>query len=108
MRSICAFAAVLCLTCVLSVGQASPAASFDQWKVYGGYQYTKLDTHAVQDALNLQHAIDPTVPLLNFGNHQDLSGWNFGVQEDITKWFGVVVDVGSGYGTNKINVGTVG
>src|SRR6185369_17444962 len=47
-------------------------------------------------------------PLINFGDHQDLGGWNFGVQEDITKWFGVVVDVGSGYGTNNINAGTVG
>ena len=108
MRRICVCAAVLFLACVLSAGQASPPESFNQWKVYGGYQYTMLDTHAVQDALNLQHALDPTFPLINFGDHQDLGGWNFGVQNDITKWFGVVVDVGSGYGTNNINVGTVG
>lgn len=108
MRSVCVFVALLCLTCALSAGQASPPDSFDQWKVYGGYQYTQLDTHAVQDALNLQHAIDPTFPLVSFGNHQNLNGWNFGLQEDITKWFGVVVDVGGGFGTNNINAGTVG
>ena len=101
MRGICAFVAISCLTCV---GQASPPENFDQWKVYGGYQYTRLDTHAVQDAFKLQHALDPTFPLVNFGDRQNLNGWNFGMQEDITKWFGVVVDVGGGFGTNNINL----
>jgi opacity protein-like surface antigen len=80
----------------------------DQVKIYGGYQYTSLDTHAVQDALNLQHTLDPTFPLLNFGSHQNMHGWNFGGEEDtLAPWFGVVVDVSGTYGENNINLGTV-
>jgi hypothetical protein len=82
---------------------------FDQWKIYGGYQYTHLDTHAVQDTLNLQHVIDPSFPLMNFGNYQNLNGWNFGAEEDtLAKWFGVVIDVGGGFATNRINLGSSG
>lgn len=109
MRNISAFAAFLCLTCVFSVAQSKSVDDFDQVKIYGGYQYTQLDTHAVQDQLNLQHALDPAFPLLNFGSHQNMHGWNFGGEEDtLAPWFGVVVDVSGSYGENNIDLGTVG
>ena len=109
MRSVCAFAILFFLTCSLSVAQSNSNADFDEFKIYGGYQYVSLDTHAVQDALNLEHVVDPTFPLLNFGNHQSLNGWNFGAEEDtLAKWFGVVVDVGGAYGTNNVDLGTAG
>lgn len=62
MRNICAIAALLCLACVLSAAQSSSNAEFDEVKFYGGYQYTRLDSHAVQDVLNLQHALDLRSP----------------------------------------------
>jgi opacity protein-like surface antigen len=98
MRNLCALAALLCLSCVLSAAQTN----FDEWKIYGGYQYTSLDTHAVQDALNLQHALDPTFPLLNFGRHQGLNGWDVGGEEDVVKWFGLVIDISGTYGSNNL------
>jgi hypothetical protein len=104
MRNICAFTALLCFTCVLSAAQSN----FDEVKIYGGYQYTRFDTHALQDAFNLQHALDPTFPLLNFGSHQSLHGWNFGGEEDtLAKWFGVVIDVSGTYGTNNVNLSSI-
>jgi Outer membrane protein beta-barrel domain len=107
MRNICAFIVLLCLTYVCAA-QSNSNDNFEEVKIYGGYQYTRLDTHAVQDALNLQHALDPTFPLLNFGSHQSLYGWNFGGEEDtLAKWFGVVVDVSGTYGTNNVNLGSV-
>ncbi len=107
MRFSCAAAALLFLTSAVCVGQSGAKADFDEVKIYGGYQYVSLDTHAVQDALNLQHVIDPTFPLLNFGSRQNLNGWNFGAEEDtLAKWFGVVVDVGGGYGTSRVNLGS--
>lgn len=102
MRDVLAVAATLCLTCSFIAAQASHGVQVNEWKVYGGYQYTALDSHSVQDALNLEHLINPTFPLLNFGNRQNLNGWNFGIQEDITRWFGVVVDVGSGYAEKRL------
>ena len=109
MRKVCAFASLFFLACGLSLAQSSSKADFDEFKIYGGYEFVSLDTHAVQDALNLEHVIDPTFPLLNFGNRQNLSGWNFGAEEDtLAKWFGVVVDVGGVYGTNHLDLGTSG
>ena len=108
MKVLCV-ATLLSMCACSSVAQVTGTSDFHELKVYGGYQYTQLDTHAVQDALNLEHAIDPAFPLLDFGNHQNLNGWNFGLQEDaFAKWFGVVVDVGGGYGTNNLDLGTVG
>jgi hypothetical protein len=94
MRHICVLIVLVCLS-IASDAQVTGSSGFHEVKVYGGYQFTQLDTHATQDEINLQHALDPTFPLLNFGNHQNLSGWNFGVEEDTyTKWFGIVADVG--------------
>ncbi|MCU1271585.1 MAG: hypothetical protein JWN74_2879 [Acidobacteriaceae bacterium] len=108
MKQICALMVLVSLS-IVSAAQITGSSDFHELKVYGGYQYTQLDTHAAQDQLNLQHALDPTFPLLNFGNHKNLSGWNLGVEEDTyAKWFGLVVDIGGGYGTNKLNLGTTG
>ena len=77
-------------------------------EIYGGYQYTRIDTHAVQDYLNLQHVLDPTFPLVNFGDHQRQDGWNFGVQENMNSWFGGVIDVSGNYGTKYVLVDNSG
>jgi hypothetical protein len=98
----------LCLTSTFIAAQTSYNSNLNEWKLYGGYQYVALDSHSVQDALNLEHVIDPAFPLLNFGDHQHLNGWNFGIQNDITKWFGVVVDVGGSYGETRLLVDSGG
>jgi opacity protein-like surface antigen len=69
-------------------------------EIYGGYQYARLDTGAAQDALNLA-ALEAGVPPPDFGRHQNLSGWSFGLQENFNSWFGGIVDVSGGYHTNK-------
>ena len=102
MRNLLVLFAVLCVACSIAPAQNSAAVQLNEWKMYGGYQYVSADTHAVQEALNVQHAFDPSFPLLNFGNRQNLNGWNGGIQEDITKWFGVVVDVSGSYGERRI------
>jgi hypothetical protein len=108
MRSFVALSATVYLMCVASIAQTSTRSHFDEGKFYGGYQYISLDSHAVQDALDLQHLIDPTFPQVNFGHRQSLNGWNSGIEEDITQWFGVVVDVGGSYGTRKILISSSG
>lgn len=108
MRVVLAIVAMLCLTCSFNAAQINQGGQLNEWKIYGGYQYTALDSHSVQDALNLEHLIDPNFPSLDFGNRQNLNGWNFGVQEDVTKWFGVVVDVSGSYGQKRLLVSSVG
>lgn len=79
-----------------------------QWEVYGGYQYSRIDTGFIQDQFDLLHAENPAViPPLNFGTHQNLNGWNFGGQENVNSWFGGVVDVSGTYGTKNIDVTSI-
>jgi hypothetical protein len=102
MRKVAVFASMLWLLSTFAVAQANPSGLLDEWKIYGGYQYLSADSHSVQEALNLEHAINPTFPLLNFGNRQNMSGWNFGVEESITSHFGFVVDAGGAYSEKRI------
>ena len=94
-----AVATLVFATCMCAQEANTPAG-----EIYGGYQYTRIDTHAVQDFFNLEHVLDPTVPLVNFGAHQTQHGWNFGVQENMNNWFGGVVDVSGNYGTKRLTV----
>lgn len=109
MRTCCVLISLLLLTSLAVVAQTSGKSEpFDQWKLYGGYQFTSLDSHAVQDAFNLARVEDPTFPVINFGERQKTNGWDAGFQEDVTKWFGVVVDVSGGYTHSRIDLGTIG
>src|SRR5437868_5163401 len=76
-------------------------------QVYGGYQYTRLDTGAEQDALNL-FTLEQGIPAINVGRHQSLNGWSFGAQENLNSWFGGIVDVSGSYYTKKVLVATSG
>lgn len=58
-----------------------------QWELYGGYQYTRISTGFVQDQLNLQHQLNPTVPLFNFGRHQNLNGWKWARERQPLVWW---------------------
>jgi opacity protein-like surface antigen len=98
---------LLVATTLLS-GLSAAAQNTPAGEVYGGYQFTRIDTHAVQDELNLEHTLVPSVPLINFGTYQNLNGWNFGGQENTNSWFGGVVDVSVNYGTRNINATSVG
>lgn len=90
----------LVLTLMLASLTAFAQTTAPTGEIYGGYQYTRLDTGAAQDALNLA-ALEAGVPPPDFGRHQNLNGWSFGLQENYTGWFGGVVDVSGGYHTNK-------
>jgi opacity protein-like surface antigen len=101
MKTICVVIGILLMTALCGAQDTS------SWRIYGGYQYARIDTHAVQDALNLLHVLDPTVPQLDFGAHQNLSGWDFGVEENMNHWLGGVVDASGSYGTKSVNLGSV-
>jgi len=94
-----AVATLVFATCMCAQEANTPAG-----EIYGGDQYTRIDTHAVQDFFNLERVLDPTLPLVNFGAHQTQHGWNFGVQENMNNWFGGVVDVSGNYGTKRLTV----
>lgn len=108
MRHCLRVATILLLTCICATAQSRSTALFNEWKIYGGYQFTSADSHGVQDALNLEHTIDPAFPLLHFGNRQNMNGWDFGMQEDVTKWFGVVLDGGGAYSERRILLNSSG
>jgi opacity protein-like surface antigen len=103
MTKFCALFAALLLTCLTSAAQDN-----SEWQLYGGYQYTQIDTHAVQDIFNLLHVLEPTVPLVNYGAHQNMKGWDFGLQQNTNSWFGGVLDVSGSYDTNNLRVLSTG
>jgi opacity protein-like surface antigen len=70
-------------------------------QIYGGFQYTRLDTASVQNVVDLA-ALQAGVPTINFGRHQNLYGWCFGGQQNLNGWFGGIVDVGGTYLTRKV------
>ena len=99
---------IFTLTLVVSTFAVAQDSTTPQWQLNAGYQYIRMDTGFVQDALNLAHDIDPSFPQVNFGRHQSMHGWNFGAQENINSWLSGVVDVSGNYHTNRINVATIG
>jgi hypothetical protein len=108
MKKLLVLAAGLSLTSMFTQAQSIPPVRVNEWKLYGGYQYTALDTHSVHDALKLEHVVNPLFPQLTVGNRQHLDGWDFGIQNDITKWFGVVVDVGGTYKETRLLLSSTG
>jgi opacity protein-like surface antigen len=89
--------ATLLLASLTACAQSTAPAG----EVYGGYQYTRLDTTAVQDAINLA-AFEAGVPTVKFGRHQNLNGWSLGLQENLNSWFGGVVDVSGTYVAKRV------
>lgn len=102
MGKVCTLVLILFACCSITAAQGYPL------QVYGGVQWASVDTHQVQDVFNLFHVENPTTPLINFGGHQNLTGWAFGGQGDANSWFGFVIDASGNYRTKKIDFGTVG
>jgi opacity protein-like surface antigen len=91
------FAVALVLASVSTFAQTTAPVG----QIYGGFQYTRLDTASVQDAVDLA-ALQAGVPTINFGRHQSLYGWCFGGQQNLNSWFGGIVDVSGTYLTKRV------
>jgi hypothetical protein len=96
-----------CLALLLASAVSVAAQNYKEWRVYGGYQYSRTDTHWLQSGLDNEHAFFPTLfPAINFGTNASLNGWNAGIEQDGNRWFGVVVDASGGYETKTITLST--
>jgi opacity protein-like surface antigen len=94
-----------CLALLMACAAPAAAQDYKGWRVYGGYQYSRIDTHQLQSQLDLEHSIFPTAfPAVNFGNNANLNGWNAGLEQDGNRWFSVVVDASGGYETRTITI----
>lgn len=103
MRMLSAVLAVLFLGCVSVAAQDN-----GQWRVYGGYQFERVDTTATQTFLNATHAFNPAIPAINYGTRQNLNGWDAGVEQD-GKWgIGAIIDFSGGYETKNVTISSAG
>ena len=94
-----------CLALLLAAAVPVAAQNYKEWRVYGGYQYTRIDTHQLQSSLDLETSLfSPLFPKVNFGNTANLNGWNAGLEQDGWRWFGVVVDASGSYETRSITI----
>lgn len=88
---------LLLLSLILGAGTAV-AQNTPRWELYGGYQYTRLDTATAQNELNT-FTQQLGVPPVSLGSKINLQGWNASLQESTNSWFGGVVDFSGNYVT---------
>ncbi len=75
---------------------AALAQETPQWEVFGGYSYLRVD-------------LGPTSPLPSFdqiigSGHVSVNGWHASIAENVTSWFGAVVDVSGHYNIQALNL----
>lgn len=89
----------------LIFGAVSVAAAQDnpQWELFGGYQYTRLNTGNAQNELNLA-AQTLGIPPLTLGSNLNLSGWDSSLQENSNHWAGGVLDFSGNYVTRNLSL----
>jgi opacity protein-like surface antigen len=88
----------LCSISVLSLAQDRPRFEF-----FGGYQYSSLDIHDAQNALN-QLTTAQGLPRLSLGNRMSANGWDMSLQENPSKSFGLVFDISGAYTKKDVNL----
>ena len=103
MRTVSAVLAFLFLACV----SASAQDNFE-WRIYGGYQYSRVDTTSTQTFLNATHLFNPAIPAINYGTRQNLNGWDVGIEQDGRWGIGAVVDFSGGYESKTQTISSVG
>jgi hypothetical protein len=101
MKNVCIFSAMIFLTCAACLAQ-----EHSERKLYGGYNFIRIDTKEIQNAINAKNAVDSSFPFVDFDSYQNLQGWNFGFQEDIKGWVSGVFDISGNYLTKRENSGT--
>ena len=88
---------------LLVISLCSYAQDAPHWELFGGAQYSRLDIHDTQNALNLL-ALETGTPAINVGTHLNGAGWNISLQENPNSWFGLVFDIGGAYAKQDVNV----
>jgi opacity protein-like surface antigen len=73
------------------------------WELYGGYQFTRIDTGAVQDAVNLITTTEAVAPI-DVGRRLNMNGWNVSLAENKASWWGGVIDFSGSYKSKNIDL----
>jgi hypothetical protein len=94
---------LLIVLSLLTVPALAQNTNTPWWELYGGYQYARADTGAAQDAVNLITGSNG-LPHVDFGRHQNLSGWNVSLQENKASWWGGVVDFSGSYQNKDVDL----
>jgi opacity protein-like surface antigen len=84
---------------IFALGQATTP----QWEIYGGYQLTRLDTSAAQNASD-QATTALALPSVDIGNGLNMNGWAASLAENKNNWFGGLVEGSGSYATKNINL----
>ncbi|MBZ5654969.1 MAG: outer membrane beta-barrel protein [Acidobacteriia bacterium] len=88
---------------LIFLSAAALAQSTPWWELYGGYQYTRADTSAAQDEVNLITDSNG-LPHVDIGRHQNMNGWNVSLQENKASWWGGVVDFSGSYKSKDVDL----
>jgi len=98
MKSVCVHCLILLSFSLACVSQNTP-----WWELHAGYQFTSYRTGQMQNLINSAPAPSGS-PAVNVGNHINMNGWNFSVQENSNSWFGAIVDFSGGYASKNLTL----
>ena len=91
----------LVLLSLILLVTAAAAQDNPQWELFGGYQFTRLNTLSAQDQLNVATQL-LALPAISIGSHVNMSGWNTSLQENRNRWLGGVLDFSGNYVTENV------
>jgi hypothetical protein len=97
MRQISMVCTVVFLS-VVGLAQNTP-----EWEVHGGYQFTRFDIGAVQDAAD-SVTTPNNLPRVNIGRNLDMSGGTFSLQQNANSWWGGILDFSTIYASKHIDL----
>lgn len=86
--------AVLCVLTLFPLVVLSQDAP--EWEIHGGYQFTRFDIGAVQDAAD-SVTIPAGLPRVDIGRNLNMSGGSFSLQQNANSWWGGILDFSAIY-----------
>src|SRR5579863_860170 len=89
---------LLCASCAFSQTTTTP-----DWEIQGGYQFTRLDISAVQNAAN-QGTAALGIPPVSVGNTLNMNGFDLSVQENGNNWFSFLADFSGSYAKKSFDL----
>ena len=94
---------MMALILALTASSAFAQREAPDWELYFGYQFTRLDSSAVQGGFDAALA-GRGLPRVTAPTGLNMHGWNVALQQGGSRWWGVVADFSGAYLPQTVNL----
>lgn len=94
---------LLAVLLALAASSAFAQRETPDWELYFGYQYTRLDSSAVQGGFDMAMA-QQGLPRVMTPTGLNMHGWNVALQQGGSHWWGMVADFSGAYLPQTVNL----